>query len=239
MNTKAPPGQSYRDRVRIPRILGDAQGIGEETSTQAAFSSRDFRINWLAVIDGRANVSDRLSLDGRFGLARTRTGRCVSRARFLAESTIQAGSPNRCDRTSDIDTDHATEALAAGSVPPRFRGPISVIESSRPHANVRDLRGRIRGSGYIRSTSTCKGPMHMIIRKRLKYTALIALLFASGGAYADDPTGVLLRERMSDQVLTPEQRAGLPAFSDVGPCQVGMQSESCPNRQGYRCIPIR
>ena len=84
-----------------------------------------------------------------------------------------------------------------------------------------------------------KGPMHMMIRRSLKYTALIALLFASGGVYADDPTGVLLRERMSDQVLTPKQRAGLPAFSDVGPCQVGMQSESFPNRQGYRCIPIR
>jgi len=79
----------------------------------------------------------------------------------------------------------------------------------------------------------------MMIRRSLKYTALIALLFASGGVYADDPTGVLLRERMSDQVLTPEQRAGLPAFSDVGPCQVGTQSESFPNRQGYRCIPIR
>jgi hypothetical protein len=58
-------------------------------------------------------------------------------------------------------------------------------------------------------------------------------------AYADDPTGVLLSEQRANQALTPKQRAELPAFSDVGPCQVGMQSQPFPNRQGYRCIPTR
>jgi hypothetical protein len=79
----------------------------------------------------------------------------------------------------------------------------------------------------------------MMTSQTLKYAALLTLLFASGSAYADDPTGILLRERMLDQPLTPKQRAELPAFSDVGPCQVGMQSESFPNGQGFRCIPIR
>jgi hypothetical protein len=72
--------------------------------------------------------------------------------------------------------------------------------------------------------------------RTLRYSALFAFLLASAGAYADDPTGVLESEQWANQPLTPQQRASLPAFSDVGPCQPGMQSESFPNRQGYRCI---
>jgi hypothetical protein len=76
-------------------------------------------------------------------------------------------------------------------------------------------------------------------RQLLKCGAVLALLFASAGAYADDPTGVLLSEQRANQVLTPKQRAELPAFSDVGPCQPGMQSEAFPNQQGYRCIRMQ
>ncbi|MGA2792882.1 MAG: hypothetical protein ABSE69_05010 [Roseiarcus sp.] len=71
----------------------------------------------------------------------------------------------------------------------------------------------------------------------LKFGAVLTLLLASAAAYADDPTGVLLSEqRWASHAIAPN-RAGLPAFSDVGPCQPGTQSEPFPNSQGYRCIP--
>jgi hypothetical protein len=44
---------------------------------------------------------------------------------------------------------------------------------------------------------------------------------------------VLLQER--GQI--PRQNGGSAQFSDVGPCGAGMQSESFPNAQGFRCIP--
>jgi hypothetical protein len=66
--------------------------------------------------------------------------------------------------------------------------------------------------------------------------ALGGAALAPGAAYADDPTGVLLSEQRANQPLTPEERSRLPAFSDVGPCQPGMQSESFPTGMGYRCI---
>ena len=69
----------------------------------------------------------------------------------------------------------------------------------------------------------------------LKYGAVLALLLASASAYADDPTGVLLRERGQ----APGQNGQVAQFSDVGPCQAGTQSEPFPNMQGYRCIPSR
>ena len=75
-----------------------------------------------------------------------------------------------------------------------------------------------------------------MIGQVLKLGAVLMLLVISTGAYADDPTGVLLSEQAANQPLTPKQRAELPAFSDVGPCQAGMQSEPFPNAQGYRCI---
>jgi hypothetical protein len=64
-------------------------------------------------------------------------------------------------------------------------------------------------------------------------------LLASAGAYADDPTGVLLSEQRANQPLTAEQRSQLPEFSDIGPCQPGMQSEPFPSGMGYRCIKSR
>jgi hypothetical protein len=74
-----------------------------------------------------------------------------------------------------------------------------------------------------------------MIKTSLKYGAVLALLFASGAAYADDPTGVILQERRAAQ--TPDAPKGQqPAFSDSGPCQAGMQSEAFPNAQGFRCI---
>jgi hypothetical protein len=75
----------------------------------------------------------------------------------------------------------------------------------------------------------------------LRFGAVLTLLLASAGAYADDPTGVLLSEQRAPQPMAHRQlgAANLPAFSDVGPCQAGMQSEAFPNRQGYRCVPIR
>jgi len=73
----------------------------------------------------------------------------------------------------------------------------------------------------------------------LKFGAVLTLLLASAAAYADDPTGVLLSEqRWASHAAAPQQnRAATPAFSDVGPCQAGTQSEPFPNSQGYRCIP--
>jgi hypothetical protein len=71
-----------------------------------------------------------------------------------------------------------------------------------------------------------------MIRISLKCGAVLAFLFASGAAYADDPTGVLLQERG----MPPRAHGRLPAFSDSGPCQRGMQSAPFPNAQGYRCI---
>jgi hypothetical protein len=67
----------------------------------------------------------------------------------------------------------------------------------------------------------------------LRLGAVIGLLFTSAAAFADDPTGVLLHERGQ----MPRQDGGSAQFSDVGPCGAGMQSESFPNAQGFRCIP--
>lgn len=63
-------------------------------------------------------------------------------------------------------------------------------------------------------------------------------VLASASAYADDPTGVLLSEQRyyNGPPLTREEINNLPAYSDVGPCQPGMQQEAFPNMQGYRCI---
>jgi hypothetical protein len=71
----------------------------------------------------------------------------------------------------------------------------------------------------------------------LKAVAIASLLLASSAALADDPTGVLLQERGEAPTYAPHGQA--PAFSDVGPCQPGTQSESFPNGQGFRCIPIQ
>jgi hypothetical protein len=72
-----------------------------------------------------------------------------------------------------------------------------------------------------------------MIRTALKCSAVLGLLLGSGMvAYADDPTGVLLQDRGA----TPPAQRPSPEFSDVGPCQAGMQQESFPNAQGFRCI---
>jgi hypothetical protein len=72
----------------------------------------------------------------------------------------------------------------------------------------------------------------------LKVGAIAALLISSTSAYADDPTGLLLRWRGQVPTYAAPGQA-LPAFSDNGPCQPGMQQESFPNQQGYRCIRMR
>ena len=69
----------------------------------------------------------------------------------------------------------------------------------------------------------------------LRCGAVFVLLVASAAAYADDPTGVLLQERGQ----LPRAEGPQPAFSDVGPCQAGMQQQAFPNAQGYRCVPMR
>jgi hypothetical protein len=71
-----------------------------------------------------------------------------------------------------------------------------------------------------------------MIRHSLKLGAVLALLLASGAAYADDPTGVLLRERG----LTPQSNGPVAEFSDFGPCAAGTESYPFPNGQGYRCV---
>jgi hypothetical protein len=75
-----------------------------------------------------------------------------------------------------------------------------------------------------------------MMRQMLQCGAVLTLLLVSASAYADDPTGVLEQEQWAKQPLTAQERAQLPAFSDGGPCQRGMQSEAFPNTQGYRCI---
>ena len=74
-------------------------------------------------------------------------------------------------------------------------------------------------------------------RRILQIGAIAALLVASSAAFADDPTGVLLRER--GEIPTYALPGSTPTFSDVGPCGPGTQSEPFPNAQGYRCIPIQ
>jgi hypothetical protein len=66
----------------------------------------------------------------------------------------------------------------------------------------------------------------------LRVGAVLTLLLASASAYADDPTGVLLQERGQ----APKYPGPLPEFIDGGTCPEGMQSESFPNQQGFRCI---
>jgi hypothetical protein len=73
--------------------------------------------------------------------------------------------------------------------------------------------------------------MSIMFKNCLKAGAVLGLLLASGAAYADDPTGVLLQERG----LLPRSNGPLPLFSDSGPCQRGMVQEAFPNSQGYRC----
>jgi hypothetical protein len=68
-----------------------------------------------------------------------------------------------------------------------------------------------------------------------RFGAVASLLLVSATAFADDPTGVLLQERGQ----MPRQNGASAQFSDVGPCGAGMQSESFPNAQGFRCIPRR
>jgi hypothetical protein len=66
-----------------------------------------------------------------------------------------------------------------------------------------------------------------------KTGAVLALLLASvGGAYADDPTGVLLQERG----LAPTYPGPLPAFTEGGVCYQGMHAQSFPNLEGFRCV---
>jgi hypothetical protein len=91
---------------------------------------------------------------------------------------------------------------------------------------TRDLRAAI---GIVSFDSTEEMTM---IYQMLKCGAVLGLLLASAGAYADDPTGVLEQQRGT----LPRAHGHSPKFSDSGPCQRGMQQESFPNAQGYRCV---
>jgi hypothetical protein len=66
----------------------------------------------------------------------------------------------------------------------------------------------------------------------MKAGAVVALLLASVGAYADDPTSLLLQQRGQ----LPRYPGYLPRVSDVGPCYRGTHSVAFPNRQGFRCV---
>jgi len=74
--------------------------------------------------------------------------------------------------------------------------------------------------------------------RALKFGAALAVLLASGAAYADDPTGVLEQMQRADRPYA-SHGPGATTFSDVGPCGPGSQSESFPNAQGFRCVPNR
>jgi hypothetical protein len=80
----------------------------------------------------------------------------------------------------------------------------------------------------------------MILRV-LNFGAVLGLLMASSAAYADDPTGVLLQQRRAHHHYHHYGYGygygAAPAFSDVGPCGPGTQSEAFPNSQGFRCVP--
>jgi hypothetical protein len=65
--------------------------------------------------------------------------------------------------------------------------------------------------------------------------AVFALMLASGAAYADDPTGVLLQQR-GDAPIYP---GPLPEFTEGGVCYQGMHAEAFPNLNGYRCVRDR
>jgi hypothetical protein len=73
-----------------------------------------------------------------------------------------------------------------------------------------------------------------MIRTLMKIAAVGAVLVASGAAYADDPTGVLLRMRGELQ-----GNGGDGGASNVGPCGPGTQSQPWPNGQSFRCVPSR
>ena len=69
-------------------------------------------------------------------------------------------------------------------------------------------------------------------RAIMKTGAVLAFLLVSGGAYADDPTSVLLQDRGQ----LPVYPGPLPEYTYSGICYQGMHSESFPDRQGYRCV---
>ncbi len=72
-----------------------------------------------------------------------------------------------------------------------------------------------------------------MIHNILKTGAVLGLLLASGaGAYADDPTGVLLQERG----YAPSYPGPLPAYTEGGICYQGMHSTPFPNMEGFRCV---
>ncbi len=121
---------------------------------------------------------------------------------------------------------------AVGLIQPRRRKKASTAPG--PHLIV---SGASRILFHHRCYLPLKAAKEMsMTRQVLKFGAVLTLLLVSSSAYADDPTGVLLSEQWANQSLTPKQRAESPAFSDVGPCQPGMQSEPFPNHQGYRCV---
>jgi hypothetical protein len=74
--------------------------------------------------------------------------------------------------------------------------------------------------------------------RALKLGAALAILLASGAAYADDTTGVLEQMQRADRPYAGHS-PGATTFSDVGPCGPGSQSEPFPNAQGFRCVPNR
>lgn len=78
----------------------------------------------------------------------------------------------------------------------------------------------------------------MLALGTMAFLTLGGALSMSTAALADDPTGVLLSEQRyySGRPLTRQEWDNLPAFSDSGPCQFGMQQEAFPNMQGYRCV---
>ena len=73
-----------------------------------------------------------------------------------------------------------------------------------------------------------------MIRTIMKIGAVGAVLIASSAAYADDPTGVLLRMRGELQ-----GNGGSAGASYIGPCGPGTQSQPWPNGQSFRCVPAR
>ena len=73
------------------------------------------------------------------------------------------------------------------------------------------------------------------MRAILKVGAILGVTLFSTGAYADDPTGLLLQQRGEAPAWTGP--GPLPAYTEGGgACYQGMHSESFPNQAGYRCV---
>jgi hypothetical protein len=118
----------------------------------------------------------------------------------------------QAQRTGIVEAEHAEVA----ALPPAEQDSIGRLEPQGSSLSYRAIHNR---------------RMERQMFRILRIAVAAAALTVSAGAYADDPTGILLQERHQ------MPRQGHAArFSDLGPCQRGTQSVPFPNGQGFRCV---